>query len=121
MLSRTSVDGVLYGKEVIDFDISSSYRNCWNNIITGSQWKVRPYGTFDMSKVFGIVTDRVRGHSSILEFIDDTVIDIPEGYQLLIVPYSLLQLAKLDLDMFIQNYAGIHVIDNCGEDKNGTD
>jgi hypothetical protein len=71
-----------------------------------------------MSKVFGIVTDRVRGHSSILEFIDGATIDIPEGYQLLIVPNSLLQVAKLDIDMFIHNYAGIHVIYNCEEDKN---
>lgn len=116
VLSRTSVGGVLYGKEVIDFDVISSYYTCWNNKITGSQWEVKPYGTFDMSKVFGIVTNRVKGKSKIIEFNDGVTIDIPEGYELIIAPQELLNTAKLSLDIFLNNISGIHLREDSEND-----
>lgn len=116
VISRTSVGDVLYGKEVIDFDVISRYYNCWNNKITGSQWEVKPYGTFDMSKVFGIVTNGVKGKSKIVEFNSGVTIDIPEDYKLIIVPYQLLNDAKLSLDMFLNNFAGIHLREDSEND-----
>lgn len=96
----------------IDMDSLSRYKGHYfwqDNIISGSLWDVKPPGTFEMNQFFGIITDRIIGHSQIVEFTPNTHFDIPENGEMIIVPHCLIQCAKIDLDNFLMACCGIYL------------
>lgn len=116
--SRTIIDSVKYGRSFVDFEFNCKryvldyWKSCYNDIMlnTGPQWEVRPSNCYDSTR-FIIITDGIKGHSKILEKSSNEDRIIPKCYRIIEIPGNLLYDAKLDIDGFLVNIAGIDIKD----------
>lgn len=105
-------------KAIVDMDVyaRSKINKYWDhNIIMGSVWTVRPHGTFDTSKYFGIITKGIKGHNTIVEFDTNAWLCIPDPCKLYIVPYCFIESAKNDVDKFLIEICGIPLTEDDDE------
>lgn len=118
--SRSSVDHVYYGRMFTDFELTNDETNI--NIVkmqqsigdvlsvNGSQFIIKPQGTFDYRDSFYIAYDGIYGHSKIITK-DDIILGdrLEEGWKFISCPINTLEYAKLEPDLFLLHMCGIQL------------
>ena len=114
---------IQYGFGFIDIENNCGdgfMQHLWNEYpedymtFSGSQWDIRPQYTFSNER-FAIITDRIKGHSKAVDLIPEELREIPDGYDVILVPKEFMQMAKLDPDMVLQEIAGIRLSGETGD------
>ena len=115
--SRTVKNAEQYGFGFVDIEnncgdgyMQHVWTDCPDTYITisGSQWEIRPQYTFGTDRC-AIITDRIKGHSKAVDLIPEELREIPDGYDIILVPKEFMQMAKLDPDAVLQEIAGIRL------------
>lgn len=118
--SRSTIDGVCYGKMFTDFELTNNETNIRivktkktnENIlfVEGSQFLVKPSETFDYSDFFFIVYDGIYGHSKVITK-DDIILGerLEKNWKFISCPINVLDSAKLDPDLCLLYFCGIQL------------
>ena len=118
--SRSCIDHVYYGRMFTDFELTNDETNI--NIVkmqqsigdvlsvNGSQFIIKPQGTFDYRDSFYITYDGIYGHSKVITK-DDIIFGerLNEGWKFISCPINTLEYAKLDPDHFLLHMCGIQL------------
>lgn len=119
--SRSSIDHVYYGKMFTDFKLSNDAANI--NIVkmkqsedgvlyvNGSQFMIKPQGTFDYRDSFFIAYDGIYSHSKVITK-DDIILGdrLEKGWKFISCPINTLEYAKLEPDHFLLQMCGIQLL-----------
>ncbi len=119
--SRAIVDHVCYGRMFTDFELTNDETNIkivkmQQSIgdvlsVNGSQFMVKPQGTFDYKDSFFIAYDGIYGHSKIITKDDFSCCQelVDGGWKFICCPISTLEYAKLEPDRFLLQMCGIQL------------
>ena len=118
--SRSIIDRVCYGRMFTDFELTNDEANIKivkmqqsiNDVLSvnGSQFIIKPQGTFDYKDSFYVAYDGIYGHSKIITK-DDIILGerLEEGWKFISCPINTLRSAKLDPDHFLLQMCGIQL------------
>ena len=118
--SRSVIDNVCYGKMFTDFELTNDETNIdivkakqsEDNVLSvnGSQFIIKPQGTFDYKDSFFIVYDGIYGHSKVITK-DDIILGdhLEKGCKFISCPISSLEYAKSDPDHFLLQMCGVQL------------
>ena len=118
--SRTIIDNVCYGKVFTDFELTNDETNAkivkmhqsLDNVLSvnGSQFMIKPQGTFDYKDSFFIAYDGIYGHSKVITK-DDIILGdrLEKGWKFISCPINTLEYAKLEPDLFLLQMCGIQL------------
>ena len=119
--SRTIIDNICYGRMFTDFELTNDETNIkivkmQQSIgdvlsVNGSQFMVKPQGTFDYKDSFFIAYDGIYGHSKIITKDDFSCCQelVDGGWKFICCPISTLEYAKLEPDRFLLHMCGIQL------------
>lgn len=119
--SRTIIDNVCYGRMFTDFELTNDETNAkivkrkqfMNGVlhVGGSQFIIKPQGTFDYRDSFYITYDGIYGHSKIITKDDFSCCQelVDCGWKFICCPISTLEYAKLEPDRFLLHMCGIQL------------
>ena len=118
--SRTIIDNVCYGRMFTDFELTNDETNAkivkmnqsLDNVLSvnGSQFMIKPQGTFDYKDSFFIAYDGIYGHSKVITK-DDIIFGdhLEKGWKFISCPINTLEYAKLEPDRFLLHMCGIQL------------
>lgn len=118
--SRSIIDQVFYGRVFTDFELTNDETNIEivkrkqseDGVLSvnGSQFIIKPQGTFDYKDSFFITYDGIYGHSRVITK-DDIILGdrLEKGYKFISCPINTLEYAKLDPDHFLLQMCGIQL------------
>ena len=119
--SRTIIDNVCYGRMFTDFELTNDETNAnivkrkqfMNGVlhVDGSQFIIKPQGTFDYRDSFYIAYDGIYGHSKIITKDNFSCCQelVDGGWKFICCPISTLEYAKLEPDRFLLHMCGIQL------------
>lgn len=119
--SRTIIDNVCYGRMFTDFELTNDETNInivkrkrfMNGVlhVDGSQFIIKPQGTFDYRDSFYIAYDGIYGHSKIITKDNFSCCQelVDGGWKFICCPISTLEYAKLEPDLFLLHMCGIQL------------
>ena len=118
--SRSIVDHVCYGRMFTDFELTNDETNIEivkrkqfiNGVlhVNGSQFIIKPQGTFNYKDSFFITYDGIYGHSRVITK-DDIILgdSLEKGCKFISCPISSFEYAKSDPDHFLLQMCGIQL------------
>jgi len=118
--SRSCIDHVYYGRMFTDFELTNDEANIKivkmqqsiNDVLSvnGSQFIIKPQGTFDYKDSFYVAYDGIYGHSKVITK-DDIILGerLEKGWKFISCPINTLGSAKLDPDHFLLQMCGIQL------------
>ena len=124
--SRSTIDHVCHGRMFTDFELNNDETNIKivkrqqskNDVLSvnGSQFMIKPQGTFDYTDSFYIAYDGIYGHSKIITKDDFSCCQelVDGGWKFICCPIDTLGYAKLEPDLFLLQMCGIQLF--CTED-----
>ena len=119
--SRSVIDNVCYGKMFTDFELTNDETNIEivkrkqfiDDVLSvhGSQFIIKPQGTFDYKDSFFITYDGIYGHSRVITKDDFSCCQelVDGGWKFICCPISTLEYAKLEPDLFLLHMCGIQL------------
>lgn len=119
--SRSIIDHVCYGRMFTDFELTNDETNIKivkrqqskNDVLSvnGSQFMIKPQGTFDYTDSFYIAYDGIYGHSKIITKDDFSCCQelVDGGWKFICCPINTLEYAKLEPDLFLLQMCGIQL------------
>lgn len=119
--SRSTIDHVCYGRMFTDFELTNDETNIKivkrqqskGDVLSvnGSQFIIKPQGTFDYKDSFYIAYDGIYGHSKIITKDDFSCCQelVEGGCKFICCPISTLEYAKLEPDRFLLQMCGIQL------------
>lgn len=119
--SRSSINHVYYGRMFTDFELTNDETNIkivkmqqsMDDVLSvnGSQFMVKPQGTFDYKDSFYIAYDEIYGHSKIITKDDFSCCQelVDGGWKFICCPINTLECAKLEPDRFLLQMCGIQL------------
>ena len=118
--SRSFVDHICYGRMFTDFELTNDETNIKivemkksiDDVLSvnGSQFMVKPQGTFDYRDSFFIAYDGIYGHSKVITKYGVAFGErLEKGWKFISCPINTLDSAKLDPDLFLLHMCGIQL------------
>ena len=118
--SRSIIDHVCYGRLFTDFELTNDETNIrivemkksTDDVLSvnGSQFIIKPQGTFDYRDSFFISYDGIYGHSKVITKYGIAFGErLEKGWKFISCPISALDSAKLDPDLFLLHMCGIQL------------